>query len=145
MTRYLDKIRPESNYINWNGFAEDGRSDDFIWGDNNYYWSDVQLALEIREGLISTRRSIREQQEWLQEWRKNNPEKTKQLVHLICRVKGEKVFDESKEVDMKDTNITLEDVDLVTRRVLGNKEVSIICEIDGEEFKQTKLVEEYEE
>ena len=150
------KSELKSSFLNWNGIADDGRSildgpiqdgklfDTFIWGTTSFTWGDVVLAAELLEGLISRRRNIREQYSWLQEWKSNNPEKTKQLVHLICRVKGEKVYDESKEIDLKNVNLTLEDVNLVTRRVLGTKSVSIVCEVDDEIFEETKLVEEYE-
>ena len=149
------KSESENSFINWNGFADDGRNildepiqynivDSFKWGTTNFTWNDVVLAAELLEGLTSRRRSEREQYSWLQEWKENNPEKTTQLVHLICRVKGEKVYDESKEVDLQNVNLKLEDIDLVTRRVLGNKEVSIVCDVDGESFKETKMVEEYE-
>ena len=149
------KSESKSSFINWNGFADDGRNvldepiqynivDSFKWGTTNFTWNDVVLAAELLEGLTSRRRSEREQYSWLQEWKENNPEKTTQLVHLICRVKGEKVYDESKEVDLQNVNLKLEDIDLVTRRVLGSKEVSIVCEVDDESFKETKMVEEYE-
>ena len=151
------KSESENSFINWNGIADDGRSalskdiiqdgrehDTFVWGTTEFTWNDVTLAAELLEGLTSRRRSEREQYSWLQEWKENNPQKTTQLVHLICRVKGEKVYDESKEVDLQNVNLKLEDIDLVTKRILGNKEVSIVCEVDGESFKETKMVEEYE-
>ena len=48
-------------------------------------------------------------------------EKKRKLIHLICRVKGEKVYDEKKEVgDMK---IKLDDADLVINEVLGKMRV----------------------
>ena len=150
-TRSENKPSP----INWNGTVDDGRvlqnyintpGDDgnFIWSQIIYTWNDVFLVAELAQGLTSRRRSLREQRQWLEEWTNREPEKTKQLVHLICRVKGEKVYDESKEVDLSDVNITLEDVDLVTRRVLGKKVVSLVVEVGDEVIKNTKLVENYE-
>ena len=47
----------------------------------------------------------------------------KKLIHLICRVKGEKVYDEKKEVSDVNMNIKLEDVDLVINEVLGKIKV----------------------
>ena len=128
-----------TNDINWNGIAEDGRDGDFNWGTNDYTWKDIQLVEELTDGLGTLRRR-REQYSWLQEWKNNNPEKTKQLVHLICRVKGEKVFDESKEIDLKNVDITLEDVDLVLKNVLNKRVVSLVCEVDGKKIKQKKVI-----
>lgn len=150
------KSESKSSFINWNGISDNGGSilnrvirdnkvDSFRWGTTDFTWGEVVLAAELLEGLTSRRRSEREQYSWLQEWKENNPEKTTQLVHLICRVKGEKVYDESKEIDLQNVNLTLEDVDLVTRRVLGNKEVSIVCEVNDEVFKETKMVKKYEQ
>ena len=52
---------------------------------------------------------------------KFDDEKKRKLIHLICRVKGEKVYDEKKEVgDMK---IKLDDADLVINEVLGKMRV----------------------
>ena len=48
-------------------------------------------------------------------------DKKKKLIRLICRVKGEKVYDEEKEVG--DTYIKLEDADLVINEVLGKIKV----------------------
>ena len=48
-------------------------------------------------------------------------EKKKRLIHLICRVKGEKVYDETKEIG--DTHIKLEDAELVINEVLGKMKV----------------------
>ena len=45
----------------------------------------------------------------------------KRLIRLICRVKGEKVYDEKKEVG--DIQIKLEDADLVIKEVLGKMRV----------------------
>ena len=44
-------------------------------------------------------------------------EKKKQLIRLICKVKGEKVYDEEKQLG--DTYIKLEDAELVINEVLG--------------------------
>jgi hypothetical protein len=129
---------------NFGKYSNTGPFDTFVWNTTKFTWAEVVLAAELIEGLTSRRRSRNDQHSWLQEWQDNNPEKTKQLVHLICRVKGEKVYDESKEIDLKNVNITLEDVDLVTRRVLGTKQVSIVCEVEDEVFEETKLVEDYE-
>ena len=91
-------------------------SETIIWGSNEYTWGDVQFIQEIVDGLGTGRR----RQERLDRLK---DEKKKRLIHLICRVKGEKVYDEKKEVSGASVNIKLEDVDLVINEVLGKIKV----------------------
>jgi len=116
--------------IQWNGLVDDSELDslasadnnevptsvDIVWGDNSYTWGDVAFVLEIFDGIGTGSRRAREKR--LQDLEK---EKKKRLIHLICRVKGEKVYDEKKEVG--DIQIKLEDADLVIERVLGKMTV----------------------
>ena len=116
--------------IQWDGLVDDSELDslatadnnevsagvDIIWGDNSYTWGDVAFVLEIFDGIGSSSRRAREKR--LQDLEK---EKKKRLIHLICRVKGEKVYDEKKEVG--DIQIKLEDVELVIEKVLGKMRV----------------------
>ena len=116
--------------IQWNGLVDDSESDslvsadnnevpssvDIVWGDNSYTWGDVAFVLSIFDGIGSSSRRAREKR--LQDLDK---EKKKRLIHLICRVKGEKVYDEKKEVG--DIQIKLEDVELVIEKVLGKMRV----------------------
>ena len=116
--------------IQWNGLVDDSDSDslasadnnevptsvDIVWGNNSYTWGDVAFVLSIFDGIGSSSRRAREKR--LQDLEK---EKKKRLIHLICRVKGEKVYDEKKEVG--DIQIKLEDADLVIERVLGKMRV----------------------
>ena len=116
--------------IQWNGLVDDSELDslasadnnevpesvDIVWGDNPYTWGDVAFVLSIFDGIGSSSRRAREKR--LQDLDK---EKKKRLIHLICRVKGEKVYDEEKEVG--DIQIKLEDADLVIERVLGKMRV----------------------
>ena len=116
--------------VKWNGLVNDSDLDslasadnnevpesvDVIWGDNNFTWGDVAFVLEIFDGIGSGARRAREKR--LQDLEK---EKKKKLIHLICRVKGEKVYDEKKEVG--DIQIKLEDADLVIEEVLGKMRV----------------------
>ena len=116
--------------VKWNGLVNDSDLDslasadnnevpesvDVIWGDNNFTWGDVAFVLEIFDGIGSGARRAREKR--LQDLEK---EKKKKLIHLICRVKGEKVYDEKKEVG--DIQIKLEDADLVIKEVLGKMRV----------------------
>ena len=112
--------------IQWNGLVDDSESDslvsadnnevpssvDIVWGDNSYTWGDVAFVLEIFDGIGSSSRRAREKR--LQDLDKD---KKKRLIHLICRVKGEKVYDEKKEIE--DIEIRIEDAELVINEVLG--------------------------
>ena len=116
--------------IQWNGLVDDSELDslatadnnevsagvDIIWGDNSYTWGDVAFVLEIFDGIGTGSRRAKEKR--LQDLDKD---KKKRLIHLICRVKGEKVYDEKKEVG--DIQIKLEDAELVIERVLGKMRV----------------------
>ena len=75
-------------------------------------WGDVSFVIEIADGLGTGSRRAREAR-----LHKFDKDTQKRLIHLICRVKGEKVYDEEKEVG--DIQIKLEDADLVIERVLG--------------------------
>ena len=81
-----------------------------------YTWGDVAFVLEIFDGIGTGSRRSREAR--LQQLDKD---KKKRLIRLICRVKGEKVYDEKKEVG--DIQIKLEDAELVIEKVLGKMRV----------------------
>ena len=87
-----------------------------VWGNNPYTWGDVKFVIEIADGLGTGSRRAREDR-----LHKFDDEKKKKLVRLICRVKGEKVYDGEKEVG--DIQIKLEDADLVIEKVLGKIKV----------------------
>ena len=117
----------EKSKIQWNGKIDpdsEGAADnnevpasvDIVWGANSYTWGDVSFVLEIFDGLGTGSRRSREAR--LQQLDKD---KKKRLIRLICRVKGEKVYDEEKEVG--DIQIKLEDADLVIKEVLGKMRV----------------------
>ena len=115
--------------IKWNGLVDDSdtafagdnnevpTSVDIIWGDNSYTWGDVAFVLEIFDGIGTGSRRSREAR--LQQLDKD---KKKRLIRLICRVKGEKVYDEEKEVG--DIQLRLDDVDMVINKVVGTMKVS---------------------
>ena len=86
------------------------------WGDNPYTWGDVSFVIEIADGLGTGSRRAREAR-----LHKFDKDTKKRLIHLICRVKGEKVYDEEKEVG--DIQIKLEDAELVIKEVLGKMRV----------------------
>ena len=89
---------------------------DIVWGANSYTWGDVNFVIEIADGLGTGNRRAREAR-----LHQLDDEKKKKLIRLICRVKGEKVYDEEKEVG--DTYIKLEDAELVINEVLGEIKV----------------------
>ena len=89
---------------------------DIVWGSNPYTWGDVNFVQEIVDGIGTGSRRAREAR-----LNKFDDYKKKKLVRLICRVKGEKVYDEEKEVG--DIYIKLEDADLVINEVLGKIKV----------------------
>ena len=102
--------------IKWNGNTVDGRTTSIEWNDNPYTWGDVALAIEIADiiddGLGTKNRRAREDR-----LRKLNKDKKKRLIHLICRIKGEKVYDETKEIE--EVEIKVEDVEMVTENIIG--------------------------
>ena len=87
-----------------------------VWGSNSYTWGDVNFVIDIADGLGTGSRRAREAR-----LHQLDDDKKKKLIHLICRVKGEKVYDEKKEVG--DIQIKLEDAELVIERVLGKMRV----------------------
>ena len=117
--------------IQWNGLVDDSELDslasadnnevptsvDIVWGNNSYTWGDVAFVLSIFDGIGSSSRRAREKR--LQDLDKD---KKKRLIRLICRVKGEKVYDEEKEVG--DIQLRLDDVDMVINKVIGTMKVS---------------------
>ena len=86
------------------------------WGDNPYTWGDVSFVQEIADGIGTGSRRAREAR-----LHKFDKDTKKRLIHLICRVKGEIVYDEEKMVG--DIQIKLEDADLVINEVLGKMRV----------------------
>ena len=111
--------------IEWNGKVVGGEKEgdsipsttDIIWGNNPYTWGDVQFVQEVVDGLGTGNRRAREAR-----LKNFDTKKKKRLIHLICRVKGEKVYDEKKET-LEDTEIKIEDVDMVINEILGKMKV----------------------
>ena len=106
--------------VRWNGTTEDGRTTSTIWGDNPFTWGDVSLAAEIAEvidGVGYTRRKERLDNLFKDE------DKKKRFIHLICRIKGEKVYDNFTEVDSVKVGIT--DVELVYEKIIGKIKMEI--------------------
>ena len=107
--------------VKWNGTTEDGRTTSVVWGSNPFTWNDVALAIEVADVIDIVGKgtySRREREDRLNGLDKN---KKKRLIRLICRVKGEKVYDEQKEIGKVD--IKLEDAELVVNEVLSKIKV----------------------
>ena len=114
--------------IQWDGdvvqFGGDKDNDNIpsnvslVWGTTDVTWGDAQFIQEIMDGIGTGSR--RERQDRLNKIL-DDEDKKKKLIHLICRVKGEKVYDEEKEVG--NIQIKLEDAELVINEVLGKIKV----------------------
>ena len=105
--------------VKWNGTTEDGRTTSVVWGNNSFTWGDVALAIEVADVIDGKGTySRKEREDRLNGLDKN---KKKRLIRLICRVKGEKVYDEQKEVG--EVDIKLEDAELVVNEILSKIKV----------------------
>ena len=112
--------------IQWNGKVVGGEKegDDvpsditLIWGSNDFTWGDVQFIQEIVGGIGTGSRRAREAR--LQQLDK---EKKKRLIRLICRIKGEKVYDDVTEVG--DVKINIDDVEMVAESIIGKVKLEI--------------------
>ena len=92
---------------------------DITWADANQFWS---LIEELEAEVLVTGVGAEARKKRLEQYL-DKKEKKEKLIHLICRIKGEKVYDEKKEVGDVSMNIKLEDVDLVINEVLGKIKV----------------------
>ena len=108
--------------IEWDGTVEDGEAQgdeiptsvSTIWGNNPFTWGDVAFIQEIVDGIGTGSR--RERQDRLNKIL-DDKDKKKKLIHLICRVKGEKVYDDYTEVGK--IEVKVEDVEMVTENIIG--------------------------
>jgi len=101
--------------VNWNGTTTDGGFVSLTWSTASFTFEEV--VKEVSEILGSTH-SRRKREEQLRKFEK---QKKKKFIHLICRIKGEKVYDEQKEIE--EIDIKLEDAELVVEKVLGRIKV----------------------
>ena len=112
--------------IQWNGIVVGGEIDgdsipssvDIKWGSNSYTWGDAQFIQEIVDGIGTGSR--RERQDRLD---KLDKDKKKRLIRLICRIKGEKVYDDVTEVG--DVKIDIDDVEMVAESIIGKVKLEI--------------------
>ena len=110
--------------IQWNGKVVDGDKEGdsipsnitLVWGNNEFTWGDAQFIQEIVDGIGTGSRRAR--QDRLNKIL-DDEDKKKKLIHLICRIKGEKVYDDYTEVGSVEVDV--DDVELVVERVMGKK------------------------
>ena len=103
-----------TNYINWNGKAEDGNDGNFKWGNNSYKWGDVQLILEA--AAITGNRNTKARQEELDKWLDQEPDKKKRLIKLVATVGGHQ-YTETKEVE--EVRVKVEDVEVLIKEIFS--------------------------
>lgn len=83
-----------------------------LWKNANWKWSECQIATELVQ-LYTGVDASRIQEELL--WR-NEPEKRKRLIKLICKVKKEEYSEEKEKRD--EIRININDIKLVVKSVL---------------------------
>tara|TARA_Y100001973_G_C5203522_1_gene339630 strand:+ start:3762 stop:4118 length:357 start_codon:yes stop_codon:yes gene_type:complete len=111
-----------TNYIRWNGLSEDGSDGDKKWINADFTWSDVQLIAEVAEAIEEEAGSSpSRRKENLEKFLKDKDKKNR-LIQLVCRIKGVKVYDETKEIK-EDINVSVEDVDMLIKEVIGKIKV----------------------
>ena len=114
--------------IEWDGDVKGGDSQgdeiptsvSTVWGSNSYTWGDVAFIQEIADGIGTGSRRVR--QDRLNKIL-DDEDKKKRLIHLICRIKGEKVYDDYTEVG--DVEVNVEDVEMVTENIIGKVKLEI--------------------
>ena len=106
--------------VKWDGTTEDGRITSVQWGSNSFTWSDVSLAAEIAEVIDGV--GYKRRKERLDDLFKDE-EKKKRFIHLICRIKGEKVYDD--KVEVKDIDVKVEDAELIVETIVKKVKLEI--------------------
>ena len=82
------------------------------WNLANWKWSECQLVEDIIRGYGPGAPPF------FPQWLREDEEKKKRFIRLLCKVKGEPEYDESKEV-RTDIDITAKDVEMVIKAVAG--------------------------
>jgi len=92
---------------------------DVLWNNANWTWGEQELARKIEEflGAIPPYGSFIERQRECDNLWKNDKEKRKKLIKLICKVKGEN-FDETKELK-ENIKVTIKDMKILVKSVLN--------------------------
>jgi len=121
-------INAEKFPIEWNGKVVGGEKEGdsipsnitLVWGSNDFTWGDAQFIQEIIDGVGTGSRRAR--QDRLNKIL-DDEDKKKKLIHLICRIKGEKVYDDYTEVGTVDVKV--EDVDLTVEAIVKKVKLEI--------------------
>ena len=108
--------------VNWSGITEDGRTTSVQWGNNSFTWSDVALAIEVADVVKKAGSSYKRRKENLEKLF-TDQDKKKRFIHLVCRIKGEKVYDD--KVEVKDVDIQVEDAELVIETLVKKVKLEI--------------------
>ena len=88
------------------------------WGTADVTWGDVNFIQEIMDGIGSGSRRARQDR-----LNKLDDNKKIKLIHLICRIKGEKVYDDVTEVGS--VEVKVDDVELVAETIIGKVKLEI--------------------
>ena len=91
-----------------------------VWEKADVTWGDAVFIQEIIDGIGAGSR--RERQDRLNKIL-DDKDKKKKLIHLICRIKGEKVYDDYTEVGK--IEVKVEDVEMVTENIIGKVKLEI--------------------
>ena len=106
--------------FNWDkaNFAWDNGSPFSNQSSTPFTWDDVALIKQVAETLerLGPYADLDVQDDALQNLVKDDPEKKKRLIKLICKVQG-KVYKETKEIE--EVKINIEDVKLLIKEALG--------------------------
>ena len=86
--------------------------------ETEFTWGDVSFIQEIMDGIGSGSRRARQNR-----LNKLDKDKKKRLIHLICRVKGEKVYDDYTEI--QDVEVKVDDVELIAETILKRIKLEI--------------------
>ena len=106
--------------VRWNGTTEDGRTTSVQWGSNPFTWGDVFLAAEIAEVIDGV--GYKKRKERLDNIFKDE-DKKKRFIHLVCRIKGEKVYDD--KVEVQNIDVKVEDAELVVETIVKKVKLEI--------------------
>ena len=84
----------------------------FKWDNNPHTWDEVLLVAEVTSDGASG-------EEIAYNVNQLDPEKKKRFIKLICKVKGIETYSGQKTIKTDDIDITVKDVELVIKEVLG--------------------------
>ena len=86
--------------------------------ETEFTWGDVNFIQEIMDGIGTGSRRARQDR-----LNKLDDDKKKRLIHLICRVKGEKVYDDYTEV--QDIEVKVDDIELIAETIVKRVKLEI--------------------